>query len=66
MEYFLLIIIQIIVAFGLLNVWLVRSKKTTAYRGGNSNTIIEEFAEYGLPVWFCYLIGFLKITAAIV
>jgi uncharacterized membrane protein YphA (DoxX/SURF4 family) len=66
MNNFLFIIIQLIVAFGLLNVWLVRSKKETAYRGGNAKNIIEEFRAYGLPVWFCYLIGFLKVSAAIV
>ncbi len=65
MENFLFIIIQLVVAFGLLNVWLVRSQKETAYRGGEAKNIIEEFAAYGLPLWFCYLIGFLKVSAAL-
>ncbi len=59
------LIAQLIIAFGLLNVWIVRAKKQTAYRGGCATTIIEEFKEYGLPVWFCYLIGFLKISSAL-
>ena len=59
------ILAQLVVAFGLLNVWLVRSRKETDYRGGNSKNIIEEFSAYGLPIWFCYTIGFLKISAAI-
>ena len=25
----------------------------------------EEFAAYGLPAWFCYVVGFLKVTSAI-
>jgi len=48
-----------------LNVWLVRFNKKTSYRGGEANNIIEEFAVYGLPIWFCYVIGFLKIGSAL-
>lgn len=58
-------ILQIIVALGLLNVWLLRFNKSTAYRGGNARSMREEFAAYGLPVWFCYLVGFLKVTSAL-
>jgi hypothetical protein len=66
MSSLLFVIVQVVVAIGLLNVWLVRSKKETAYRGGNAKNIIEEFAAYGLPLWFCYLIGFMKVSAAFV
>lgn len=61
----LVLILQIIVALGLLNVWLLRFNKSTAYRGGRAQTMREEFAAYGLPVWFCYLVGFLKVTSAL-
>lgn len=57
--------LQIIVALGLLNVWLLRFNKATAYRGGQATTMREEFAAYGLPVWFCYLVGFLKVGSAL-
>jgi hypothetical protein len=58
-------LLQVIVAFGLLNVWLVRRNKSTAYRGGNATNIVEEFAVYGFSPSFCYAIGALKIGSAI-
>ena len=58
-------ICQIIVGCGLLNVWLLRSSKSTAYRGGTATNMLEEFAAYGLPAWSCYLVGFLKVASAI-
>jgi uncharacterized membrane protein YphA (DoxX/SURF4 family) len=54
---------QIIVGLGLLNVWLIRFNKATEYRGGTAQNMREEFAAYGLPDWFCYLVGGLKITS---
>ena len=48
-------ICQIIVALGLLNVWLLRFNKPTAYRGGKAVNLPGEFAAYGLPAWSCYL-----------
>jgi len=59
------IFLQLIVAIGLVNVWLVRFKKSTKYRGGNAKNMIEEFQLYGLPKWFMYIVGFMKITIAI-
>ncbi|MES2769883.1 MAG: DoxX family protein [Bdellovibrionota bacterium] len=61
----LVLILQLIVAIGLLNVWLLRSKKSTDYRGKSASNLKEEFLAYGLPVWFFYLIGTLKIGAAL-
>jgi uncharacterized membrane protein YphA (DoxX/SURF4 family) len=58
-------VIQLVVALGLLNVWLVRANWATAYRGGDAKTIKEEFTVYGLPDWFCSLVGFLKISLAL-
>ena len=57
-------ICQIVVGCGLLNVWLLRFNKSTAYRGGSAANMLEEFAAYGLPAWSCYLVGFLKVTSA--
>ncbi len=57
--------IQITIAIVLLNVWLVRANRKTKYRGGYSNTLLEEFAAYGLPIWLCYTVGILKVSAAI-
>jgi hypothetical protein len=58
-------VLQVIVALGLLNVWLLRYFKETVYRGGHAKNLKEEFAAYGLPQWFHYLIGILKIGSAI-
>ena len=58
-------VLQIVVALGLLNVWLLRFNKTTAFRGGAARSMPEEFAAYGLPVWSTYVVGALKIGAAI-
>lgn len=57
--------IQIAVALSLLNVWLLRFNKSTPYRGGDASSMIEEFAAYGLPGWFAYVVGFLKVAAAL-
>ncbi|MGC8549685.1 MAG: DoxX family protein [Acidobacteriaceae bacterium] len=58
-------ILQIVVALGLLNVWLLRFNRETAYRGGAARNMREEFAAYGLPGWFTYVVGFLKVAAAL-
>lgn len=58
-------VLQAVVGLGLLNVWLVRARSKTAYRGGESGSLRDEFAAYGLPEWFFYLIGALKIGSAI-
>ncbi len=58
-------ILQCAVAIGLLNVWLLRANQTTPYRGGNAQTMREEFAAYGLPPLAMYLVGTLKVGAAL-
>lgn len=60
-----MVILQVAAALGLLNVWLLRFGQSTSYRGGDARTMAEEFAAYGLPDWFRYLIGSLKIAAAL-
>lgn len=59
------IILQCIVAFSILNVWLVQYKKPTQWRGGDAKTILEEFEVYGLPAWMCYVVGSLKVLFAV-
>ena len=59
-------ILQVIMACGLLNVWLLRFNKNTPFRGGSSKSLKEEFASYGLPSWFSYFRGALKVSSAIV
>lgn len=58
-------VLQVIVALGLLNVWLLRVGKATPYRGGNAASMREEFAAYGLPVGVMYAVGGLKVMIAV-
>jgi hypothetical protein len=58
-------IAQLIIALGILNVWLLRFNKATIYRGGAAKNMKEEFATYGLPVWFLWFIGGLKVLLAL-
>lgn len=61
----IIIVLQVIVALSILNVWILQPKKATRWRGGNAKTLVEEFQVYGLPGWALYVIGALKITLAI-
>lgn len=58
-------ICQLVVGLGILNVWLLRFKKKTPYRGGEASDIKEEFSVYGLPEPFVWVVGAVKISAAI-
>ena len=58
------LIIQVVIALGILNVWLLRYGKATDYRGGSARSLREEFAVYGLPGWFMGVAGFLKVLFA--
>lgn len=61
----ILIIIQIIVSFGVYNVWIIRKNKPSQYRGGSqSRTLKEEFQAYGLSDNLRNLVGFLKLSFA--
>jgi len=64
MEY-IVIAAKLIVGISLLNVWLIQKDKPTRWRGGDAQNIVDEFKAYGLPVWMCYLVGFLKVTLGI-
>lgn len=61
----LIMILQLVIAIGLINVWLLRFNKATDYRGGDAKNMKEEFIAYGLPVWLMYLVGAMKIAIAI-
>ncbi len=64
-ELSLLTLLQVAVALGLWNVWLLRRSRETSYRGGTARTLREEFAAYGLPAWFFHLVGALKIGSGL-
>ena len=56
---------MVTVAAVVLNVWLFRFGKATIYRGGDATNMTEEFAAYGLSETMVYLVGGLKILAAL-
>ena len=56
--------VQIIVALGLVNVWILRVGRKTADRGGAGESLPGEFAAYGLPSWSVWLVGALKLSCA--
>ena len=58
-------ILQVGIALGLFNVWLLRFSRSTPYRGGAAATMPEEFFAYGLPRWSTYLVGLLKLGAGL-
>jgi hypothetical protein len=56
--------LQVLIALGILNVWVVRFGKATAWRGGAATNMKEEFAAYGLPSWAMGFVGALKLLCA--
>ena len=63
---YIIIALKLIVAISILNVWLIQPKKNTKWRGGDAKTIKEEFKVYGLSETVCYVIGFLKVSLALI
>ena len=61
---YLIIGIKLVIALGIYNVWLLRSRKTTNWRGGDAKNMREEFEVYGLPGWFMNVVGFFKLLFA--
>lgn len=57
-------LLQVLIALGLVNVWLARAGRATKYRGAGAKNMKEEFTAYGLPSWFMYVVGFFKIVIA--
>ena len=58
-------VIILIVSGTILNVWLLRSGQQTPYRVSDASTLMEEFLAYGLSENIFYIVGFIKILAAI-
>jgi uncharacterized membrane protein YphA (DoxX/SURF4 family) len=65
METFIPIILQIIIALGIFNVWVLRFRKASDWRGGAANNMQEEFETYGLPDWSMKVVGALKLVMAL-
>lgn len=59
------IILQLAIALGILNVWLIRFNQKTPFRGGNATNLKDEFKVYGFPAGVVYVVGFIKVAAAL-
>ncbi len=59
------IVLQLVCAFGILNVWLIRFGRSTPYRGGASRNMRKEFDAYGFSPSIMYIVGGLKIALAL-
>jgi hypothetical protein len=57
--------IKIIIAISVINVWLFRVKKSTVWRGNNTDNMKDEFKAYGLPEWSMYIVGALKVLLSL-
>ncbi|WP_445383256.1 DoxX family protein [Robiginitalea sp. IMCC43444] len=64
MEY-LILAAKIIIFISIVNVWLIRFNRPTAWRGANAASMKEEFAAYGLSEAMMYMVGALKLICAI-
>lgn len=62
---YLLIALKLIVGLGILNVWLLRREKASAYRGQATTNLREEFAVYGLPYGVYCIVGVVKVFLAL-
>ena len=62
----LVIIIKVIILLSILKVWLFNYNKSSPWRGGEANSMKQEFANYGLPDWMLPTIGVLKVGLAII
>ncbi len=58
------LVIQIVIALGIFNVWILRFGKATEWRGGSADNMKEEFKTYGLPPWSVSVVGFFKLVFA--
>lgn len=58
------VLIQLFIAVGIFNVWVIRFNKPTAFRGGDARTMAEEFRVYGLSDEVRKIVGVLKLGLA--
>lgn len=56
----------LLVSGTIFNVWLIRLGEATPYRGGDATSLLAEFEAYGLNETLYYVIGGLKLIAAVI
>lgn len=60
----LAIIAQVVIAVGIVNVWLFRYDRDTEFRPAGASNMREEFRTYGLPEGATFLVGGAKLLLA--
>ena len=60
------IAIKLIISLSVLNVWLLRAKKPTQWRGGGAESLQDEFKAYGLTPEMMRLVGAVKIILSLI
>ena len=58
------VLLQLFIALGIFNVWAIRFDKPTGFRGGDAQTMAEEFRVYGLSDEIRKIVGALKLGLA--
>lgn len=58
------ILFQVIIAIGIVNVWVVRYGKPTPWRPAGARNMEEEFRRYGFPDWVRVAVGASKLVLA--
>ncbi|MEJ2161833.1 MAG: DoxX family protein [Robiginitalea sp.] len=61
----LVIVAKLILFVSIINVWFFRVKRGSRWRGGDAGSMREEFKVYGLSETMMYMIGALKVMAAL-
>jgi uncharacterized membrane protein YphA (DoxX/SURF4 family) len=56
-------VVQAFIAVAMFDVWLFRYNRPQRARGGDAQTMEEEFRVYGLPDWFRSVVRVLKLCA---
>lgn len=60
----LAIAFQVVLALGIVNVWILRRDRATAFRPAGASNISDEFRRYGLPDWMRVAVGSTKLALA--
>lgn len=64
MEY-IEIAIKLAISLSVMNVWLLRANKPTQWRGGNAESLKDEFQAYGLSVGMMKVVGTIKVLLSL-
>lgn len=61
MDAFVGPIFHISIIIGIFYAWTIGFNRESKYRPGKARNMKEEFYVYGLPLWFMYVIGGIKV-----